>query len=55
MTVESRESIVRALHHMGVDVNAILFLKPTDEQLEDLQIGLWKLREESKPLLAVKS
>jgi hypothetical protein len=34
MTVESRESIVRALHHMGVDVNAILFLKPTDEQLE---------------------
>jgi hypothetical protein len=54
MTTESRESIVRALRHLGVDVNAILPLKPTDEQLQDLRIGLWKLREESNPLLAVK-
>jgi len=44
--MESRQAIIDELRRLGVNVNQILILRPTDEQLKAVRDGLTRLRRD---------
>lgn len=45
-TMESRQAIIDELRRLGVNVNQILILRPTDKQLKAVRDGLTRLRRD---------
>jgi hypothetical protein len=52
---ETRRTIINDLRSLGVDVDALLMLKPTEKALKDLRDGLLRLSSMPELMVATRS